>query len=266
MSRVYFHSPEGDAELRGSERAYAGSLTSSIACAAFDLHIERYRDDQPLKRVLPLESYLQTTDPFRFTEAFRTWLNVGMSDAYFVLGDHRIPSWDVVLNTITVIGNDALKFLARMHAQCEIHGYVEGPDRNWLAGIMRFGLEQKLYRKSAGWQGVIDLLESTDASPVVMSYSVCESFPNSGIANWIPWPEGVERDYSKLSDEQRESVDARSDEWYDLPDDERWRLAMDGLRAKELLRIQPDGFSDYGYGQGLSAFDVLEYLDGLSNP
>lgn len=262
MSRVYFHSVDDDAEVRGSERAYAGLLTTALTMAVFENHIERYGDEQPLKLVLPPESYLQTTAPQRFYETFRTWLQVGYGDdAYFILGDNHVSSWNVILNTITVIGNEPLKFLARMHAQCEIHGYVEGCDRKWLADIINAGRKDGLYRRNAGWESAVALLESADDSPVVMSYSVCEQFPNAGIANWYQWPDGAEHDYGKLTETQKEAFDEHSDKWHDLTDDERWRRGIDGLRAKGgNLRIQPDGFADYGYGNGLSAFDVLEFL------
>ena len=38
MSRVYFHSKDGTAELRGSERAYAGCMCEDLMIAAVDDH------------------------------------------------------------------------------------------------------------------------------------------------------------------------------------------------------------------------------------
>ncbi|GAA4304598.1 hypothetical protein GCM10023178_11830 [Actinomadura luteofluorescens] len=32
-----------------------------------------------------------------------------------------------------------MRFLARLHAQCELHGYVEGPNRAWLADVIDQG-------------------------------------------------------------------------------------------------------------------------------
>lgn len=252
MSRVYFHSPEDDAEVRGSERAYASCLIGNLAMAVFENHVEKYRDEQPLLKIIPAGSYLHRSARERFANDFGTWFRVAYGpDDYFILPDgQKVATWDVALNTATVLGGDALMFLARMHAQCEIHGWVDGPDKAWLAEIIEQGLVDKLYRANAGWETVVELLKENTTSPVVMSYSVCEQFPNCGVGDWM---DKIFRD-----DEHR---DEHADKWYELPDDEKWRISMDGLKAKSgKLKIKPDDWRGYGYGLGLSAFDVVAAL------
>jgi len=56
----------------------------------------------------------------------------------------------------------------------------------------------------------------TDDSPVVMSYSVCESFPNSSTTTWKP----------PFDEESGEDI---HDAWYDLPDDEKWQMSVDAI-------------------------------------
>ena len=63
-----------------------------------------------------------------------------------------------------------------------------------------------------GWEGAIELLRSTDQGEVVTSYSVCDQFPNVYIADW--------------------EDDNHGDDWYDLPHEERWSMAIVKLREK----------------------------------
>lgn len=145
-----------------------------------------------------------------------------------------------VLNRAMERGDDTWRFMARIHGQCEIHAYVEGEDRDWLAGIIERGLASGLLREGydttayperSGWRKVIALLRERDDEPVVTSYSVCEGFPNITIVRqegtWHP---------------TKPAWDAE-EEWYDLPDEEQWATAMAALRAKQengsRLRLWP---------------------------
>jgi hypothetical protein len=141
-----------------------------------------------------------------------------------------LSNLSLVLNTVLVVGNDPLCLYARLHGQCEIHAYVEGPNRTWLANVIRDGLEYGVYRPEAGWESVVTLLRNREDEPVVTSYSICESFPNRDVADWVPPGEANEDD------------DAHEDAWYDLDADERWRLAMTALRVdtESLRELQPE--------------------------
>lgn len=192
MSRIYFHSQHGTAEVSGAERAHFAILLDPTH-AAMD-------------------------DDYRFSD---------------------------VLNAAMQRG-DVWRFVARIHGQCELHAYVEGEDRDWLAGIIEQGLTSGLLRGEemtrtsdprSTWPAVIALLRERADAPVVTSYSVCEGFPNLTIVReertWHPTIPSWEPD----------------EEWYDLPAEEQWATALAALRAKQergsRLRLQPSDWATW---------------------
>jgi hypothetical protein len=158
------------------------------------------------------------------------------------------------LNTACLVGNDQVRFLARLHGQCEIHGWVDGPNRAWLANLITVGRQSGLYRSDVGWESVVELLTSRDDEPVVMSDSTTNQFPDPDVADWSP-----------AVDESGEQID--DDEWYKLSEKEQWRLAMTGLRRKRGLEITPDGFASFRFGDGLTVLDLLaqDWIKRLSD-
>jgi hypothetical protein len=160
--------------------------------------------------------------------------------------------FETTLNTAVVMGSDHIRLLAKLHGQCEIHAYVEGPNRAWLADIIEQGIKDKVLRVwekdfYGGWPAVVELLRSRDDEPVVTSYSVTEQFPNRFVAS------------------EHGSWDATldNDRWYDLSDAEQWQFAMDGLRKQNEsahLEIKPETFAQQGYGNGMSGFDIVSML------
>lgn len=239
MSRVYFHTPSGTAELLGSERAWMGQYVENIASG---LVPSATFDQRRLIDLLPSDHYLRTHDadsPF-----WEQWY----STAWRVGGDviewrgQQISTWEMSLNTAMAVGNDATRMLARLHAQCEIHAWITGVDRRWFAKFIDQGLAVGVCRRGAGWESVVELLRSRNDEPVVTSYSVCDSFPNSYISDWQP------------ANDSDEAIDA----WYELPKAERWRLSMPALkRQKGGLRMQPDGWDTMRFGHKLSLLDLL---------
>lgn len=228
MGKVYFHSPSGEAELRGSERAHAGWLTSAIGIAALDLRVESLR-------FIECEFAGRVSRPEDVAGA-EVSLRVG--SASFALPSGRYDAWEALLNTCLVLGSEPLCFLARMHAQCEIHAWVDGPDRAWLAGVMGDGCRVGLMRDGQGWDDVTALLRARSDEPVVMSYSVCDQFPSRDVAQWKP----------PLGEDGAPNRDA----WYDLDEAERWRLAMAGVQD---MRFGPDTLRR-PFGHRKSAFDI----------
>lgn len=275
MSRIYFHSPSGSAEVNGRERAHAGFLCNELLFVA--LGINTFTDAQPYRALLPEDCYaLRHKDDRSFFEAFRTWSSVQMSAMYRLPDGRETNVFEVSLNTAVAMGSDAICLLAKLHGQCEIHAYVEGPNRAWLAGIIEQGIKDKILRvwekdHYGGWPAVIELLKSRDDEPVVTSYSVTEQFPNSGIArNHGDWQitvshEEIKKKY-KLEESDNPSdwiADYRSDLWLDLTESEQWRLAMDGLRNYNVtgtVEMKPETFAIQGYGDGLSGFDIASML------
>jgi hypothetical protein len=234
MSRVYFHSPSGTAELFGSERAHAAGLIGDMSFGIAG------HDREAILSMVPSGHYLHAyADDPAWLQIFGTAWRVS-DDLTFKWRDREMDAFTLSLNTALALGNDALRFFARMHGSCEIHGWVDGPDRAWLAGILRGGREGGIYRDGAGWESVIDLLEARADEPVVMSYSVCDGFPNPYASDWGK-PQG----------------DEDSEAWYELPPDEQWASSMRWLRARpSLLQIRPEDWLDFRFGEGLSALDL----------
>lgn len=261
MSRIYFHSPTRDAELRGSERAWMGGLTSDLAEGMLGLR-NPDRVDRLKKLIHPghyMAAHPTTGDGMPWETAYRLALTAGGFDDRTPLVQYegrRIDTFVLVLNTALTLGNDATKLAARLHGACEIHTWVDGPNRAWLADIMQGGLDARIYRSGfhqqlrsdsdervwvdQGWGDVITLLRERDDEPVVTSYSVCDQFPNPGDA-WQAFGEN-------------------GHEWYDLEHDEQWRIAMEHLRARESgLEMKPDNWQPFRFDQGLSVLDLVAH-------
>lgn len=264
MSRIYFHSQTGKAAVLGSERAYLGSLASDLALAVLDPRLDRRERLLPL---LPVDHYLHTAsrDDREWWESFRTWFRVGWDGGGLLFDGGPHDPFGVALNTLVVMGSEVLRFCARVHGYCEIHGWVEDGDRDWLADLIDQGRRDNVLRPDVGWEDVAAFLRTTDG-PVVMSYSVCESFPNEGVADWTaPTCEacggsGEPNERMKFRDVDYNHCTTcggegqMHDDWYDLPADERWSLGMKGIRARTFdLRLMPN--DDRGFG-GPSAFDI----------
>ena len=226
MSAIYFHAEQGEARVRGSERAYAGVMCRDLFAMA--LGVRPYMDDGEWARIValfPERHYLRGMEKHN-GESLRCALAVEGS------------LFEQSLNTMLVLGSDAVKLLARLHGQCEIHTYVAGEDRAWLADLIENGRETGVLRAAQGWEDVVALLRTASDAPVVTSYSVCDQFPNSHVAGWKSQNDG--------------------DDWYELPDTEQWRLALAGLYADGGLRIDPATWQDFYFGDGTTAFDLIQ--------
>jgi hypothetical protein len=239
LSRIYFHTrDEGDAEVLGSERAHMGCTVSDVALA----FTPSFGDQ--IVRFIPPGHYLREMDvnASAWRNMFRATLNHGEKELLTYQG-RPVATFDLQLNTALAVGNDPLCLFAKLHAQCEIHAWVEGEHRAWLADLIEQGRESGLYRDGAGWEAVVKLLRARDDAPVVTSYSVCDSFPNAYVANWQPpTTKDGETDY---------------DAWYELPKPERWDLAMAGLRAsRDVPPLTPDRLRAK-FGQQLTLIDIF---------
>lgn len=260
MSRIYFHSPNDTVEVRGPERHRGARICVDLTMLA--LAIDEYDPgSDPIRRVVELPEYARKDSSLRFSEHVRRQVMDFMSEGPAFLGPRgKVSGFTLSLNTAQAFGSDAVRLLARLHGQCEMHAYVEGRNRAWLAGIVKRGLESRVLRRrlhgySLGWEDVVDLLEKRDDEPVVTSYSITEGFPNAEYAMRGGW----------------ESDDR--DAFYDLSEEEQWRLAMAGLRDDEgyTVEIRPyddeyglGAFDRYRYGCGTNAFELREYADTLA--
>ncbi|MEU7170230.1 hypothetical protein ABZ949_01910 [Micromonospora tulbaghiae] len=289
MSRVYFHSPSGDAELYGSERAWLRSIARGPSETAWAL--DPYREIDRARQILawvpevpdgpyganylhnglreaeaqeatnkrayagwqpgqPLTGPTSYEPQRRLINALRTALRV--DGLRMTVAGVEMHTSNLDLNTALVAGSDPIRLAAKIDGWCESHCWVEGPDRAWLASIVDQGLTAGLYRKGLwysdtpdgprdkwsdqGWQQVTDLLRARDDEPVVLSYSVCDGFPNPEIAGQA----------------------AESDGWYELPAAEQWETAMAGLRRERpWARLAPDTLGEVMFGLPVTVYDLF---------
>lgn len=248
MSRVYFHSPSKDSEVRGSERAYAAGLINDMFQAALGVSdFDSPEHPHVLRQIIIPTHYCLRDEGARFERSFSTALAVagGCGPVLRVDGED-VDVFSAALNTALVMGSDAIKLSARLHGQCEVHAYVEGPNRQWFASIIEHGREVGIFRGDSGWESVVEHLRERNDEPVVTSYSVCEQFPNAGTAGWKP---------TKID----ESGEADWDEWYELPEAEQWAQGMKALRDQLPMsrEMKPDNWNDYYFRDGVTGFDLL---------
>lgn len=273
MSRIYFHSPSGTAEVSGRERAHAGLLCHELLCVALGIN-GSFVEQEKYRQLLPADSYLlKAKSNLEFFRDFCTWMFAHFGACFQLPDGTKANVFETALNTTVAMGSEPMRLLAKLHGQCEIHAYVEGPNRAWLADIIEQGIEDKILRVwegdcYGGWPAVVELLRSRDDEPVVTSYSVTDQFPNRHVAlqsgTWdIPVDhEAIKQKYELTEDDDLTGYEAdyKSDTWYELPDDEQWRVAMAGLRKqneKSTLEMKPETFARQGYGNGMSGFDII---------
>jgi hypothetical protein len=238
VSRIYFSTQcEGTREVLGAERAYMGLLCNDLAAGL----MPHWREDLDAILLGSMRGRLVTcTSDLARADIVRMYLR-HEDEAVFHLNGEPLENFDLVLNTVLAMGSDPLCLLARLHGQCEIHAYVEGPNRAWMAGLIRQGLAAGLYRRGVGWEAVAEFLEQSDSEPVVTWYSVTGGFPGQHVADQFA-PEGAD-------------VDA----WYDgLTDDQRWEHSIAGLRSRVtgLTDLRPENLRAR-FGHGKTMFDLI---------
>lgn len=234
MSRIYFHTPTETAELLGSEHAHAGLFSENLGFGV----LEDMCDEDELGALVGL--------PRR-----HPMLRVSLRYADKPLLEHngvRITAWPLLLNTALIVGNDAVKLLTRISAQCEIHGWIAGEDRDWMADIIEDGRRLGIFRVRQGWEEVVAMLRRNDREPVVLSYSVTDEFPNYPSSTWEP-PIGLE------DDEIYEAYDQ-------ITAEQKWAHGIAWLKEhpERLLQFRPDDWAEVRLGHGLSAFDLATIL------
>lgn len=266
MSRIYFHTPTAEAEVSGTERAWMGCLTDDLGLALVDGHTIRRIAEWATIRFPDGQDVSAIRTDMDLVYRFRLYARHTRDRPLITYQGHPVPTWDLTLNTCLRIGSPPVQLAARLHAQCEIHAWVDGPNRAWLADLIGQGLTSGVFRgriadRATGWESVTELLRSRDDEPVVTSYSVCDQFPHAGASTWMPaWPEGIPRRWDALTEPQQRERSAREETWYDLPDEEQWQHGMDYLRTGTgSLELQPGKFGAgaFHFGDlGLSWLDL----------
>lgn len=251
MSAIIWHTSDKSVRLSGAERGLMGCLTHDIFMAAIGRFDTYGANETPwILKHIPASSWLHQSVKSKMTQDFRSWSVTSGDEGRLVVNGEFHRVFSTVLNTALVAGSGPIKLMARLHGQSELHCWVEGKNREWLASIIDKGFIQGVFRDrlrgySIGWEDVMTLLRSADDSPVVCSYSVCESFPNR-------------KDLPAFQDQEGEEEDAGLYRWEALSDKERWDLAMLALRANHpTLELDPDAWEDYHFDNGLTAFDLV---------
>lgn len=315
MSRIYFHSPSGTAELHGSERAWLRHVAEGPARAAWDLErsgshqLERAAailslvhdvpgylaerlalakaEDARLVSAVAAKRY-GTYDPEPLRQLVLTLDTcLRVRGLELDVAGARLSTSNVELNTALAAGSDVVRLAAKIHGWCEDHCWVEGPDRVWMAAIIDEGLRTGIYRRGLwytdgpdaprdkwsdqGWGNVAELLRSHDDEPVVLSYSVCDQFPNREVAGWEPvidpawipdWATNADgrAEWDALDEEAQHSYrrEHALDVWYELPAEERWLLAMEGLREdRPWARLAPDTLAEVTFSYPVTVYDLF---------
>jgi hypothetical protein len=247
MSRVYFHTPERTVGIGGRQRAAFGTLCTRLADGIYNFDgVFGEERLAPFRRMLKPDHYAHSAkDEREFAMRVSTLLHI--TDDSFRWNGHSLSTFALGLNTALVLGSDAVKLGARIHGACEIHTWVDGLNRAWLAGIIGQGLEDGVYMKSIEqppyeWRDVIDLLLWRDYEPVVLSYSVCEQFPSASLALGLD---------THFDEEAREA-------FYNKSPREQWDAAMAALKAQEGgLELRPDDWREFRFDHRLSALDFV---------
>jgi hypothetical protein len=230
MSRIYFHSTSDTLAIAGAERAHAAVLCERLAATQLDCLWEDPMLDF-LKRTGWQESKGSITSSC-------LWLH---GDESVVLPNGaETERWLLGLNTAMAVGNDIISLLAHMHAQCEIHGWVRGSNRWWLARLIDSGRAMKILRPDMGWEELSTFLKSSADEPVVTSYSVTDQFPNQYIAH----------------------VPEENHEWWSKQSvEDQWRMAMEGLKTQN-TEWKPNSwrYPHKVFGAGYTLFDLRNML------
>lgn len=241
MSAVYFTAKNKEATLCGSERAYAGLTCTRLFEHSLDMSLPNNANWREM--LIPV---LGDGGWVRDRETAVEALSSPMSyDVEYRMGDQEASLFWTTLNTTLAMGSDAVKLLARVHGQCELHGWVAEESAPWLADIIADGLNSGVLRPGKGWDTVEELLRDP-GSDVVMSYSVTDSFPSV---------------YFLLEDDDGEMDE--TEDLYELPHDELWSRCLAKLKSSEFeswqLELSPDTWGTFKY-RGPTGFGLAKGL------
>ena len=171
MSRIYFHTKDETTAIGGSDRALMGHICKSMTTGMLNAKSFTTNEIDWICALLPPDHYLRSTrSGNEWSQRFETFISVSEN-----LGG--LPIFELQLNTAILFGSDAVKLSARIHGQCEVHGWFSTENKDWLCSIIQQGIKAGMFR-DPDWQKVQHLAQNTKSDRIVMSYSVCDSFPD----------------------------------------------------------------------------------------
>lgn len=253
MSRLSFHSPSGTAQIPGTEYLHARSLLYDLVLGVLQPLTHRPRllrfiaTDHPL-RTLPGDELFAD---WRWASDFGTCFRTGdgtYGTPLLSYRDRPFRPFDLAFNTAVVLGSAELQLAARLAGHGDVHAWVDGPDRTWLAGLIDRALQRGVLRAGiwptdpsgipqawypSGWDELATWLRARADEPVVTSYSVSDTFPS-------PEPLGY----------------ADHEAFWNLEEAERWEHGLTWIRTRPGLQIAPE-FLALTIPPGISAFDLI---------
>lgn len=181
-------------------------------------------------------------------------------------GDKHV--WSILqLNTAMRSQNPMVQLAARIHGQCEIHAFVRGPNKAWLADLIEvsiasgylrlFDYPQDEDKNKSGWRALCALLRKNDTEDVVMSYGGCNMFPDPDVLDW------EEKDLQDKCDQWRQNnqegddpIQMKGDIFAELGSDQTWDRCLVALHPT--LELEPTGFGDFYFDDGKSIHDLVD--------
>lgn len=194
MSSISFRNKHQTVKVSGRERAWFRCLIDNISLGLLGPILEdRENWDRVKDALAPGCSWVDPHD----WQYFRTRLLTAFRTGNGLWHGEPLDSFILRLNTALALGGDALRLAAKIHGQCEIHGFFRAENGPWAARIIRQGLKTYIFRRDKaqydGWEAVADLLEHTKGT-VIMDYSVTDGFPEGILTeeereseNWPSW-------------------------------------------------------------------------------
>lgn len=251
MSQIYFHSKEDTVGVSGSERYHAETLCHDVMWHDLGDATEAVA---LLRQYLPREFRTAPADDVRLYLESRPSFGGGTLH----IEGHDLDVWTMAMNSALSNGGDALRLLTRLHGQCELHCWVDGPNRDWLASLVEAGISDGVLRDGMGWDDVPPLLRSQSDEPVVCSFSVSESFPNFEM---LPSSHRLKRRLEKGDD-----IDDVIDAYYRTHWRTRWRDCVKGLKPRGgRLEMKPEDWAEYYFSNGVTTRKLIGVLKAVAS-
>lgn len=260
MSRMYFHFQEGPTlAVLGAERGWLDSISRNAAFGAIGLSGDFWATEDIVTGFKPFVGNafdkMNPRDDFS-TNTVRYTLDSTFRGEPFSWRGKTMEAFAMRLNTSIVVGSDPVALAAKIHGTCEIHGRFLGKDRAWLADLIEQAMDANIFRRSywaprdrdaelrtlmklpvteqqaefiehsMGWTEVVEQLRKSDQGTVVMSYSVTDGFPEMP-SDWMP-----EGGIPASDDPDFDSQEYRHEQFYELPEDEKFALALAELEQE----------------------------------
>jgi len=210
MSRIYFNTRNvdiGDVEVSGREAHLLHFLDKQIGTGILYNKLSSYNlDDEPFSNWIEInylqdvlsKSHLKPDD----IKHIITALHTGMDNHKIKYEGEWLLSWPWFLTMNSLYGSDVMCLIGQMSAQMEIYAHIKKENFTWFSNLIKQALEKKILRQDMGWDDVISLCERDDVDLIVMSYSVCEGFPNVSLSG-LPIDDEGYSDFDDMTHEQR---------------------------------------------------------------